>query len=185
MALPCNQKPLALPRGCTPPRPLSPLRYLNQHHHAQPATADGSPPASLRSFFGPLTDTLRDYLGGHYTANPADHAWTIAKATGDAPLPLHSPPLGHSGGSLNVAARHIPLTLYLHHHGLHLPDPKLSPPRAAAPAPEAWAETAPEEVADYLRRTCRGFDTAFGLQKGAPYPLSALVYPAHPPLAHS
>ena len=79
--------------------------------------------------------------------------------TGDAALPLHSPPLRKSVVSLNIL---LPAT------------------RAAAPAPEAWANTAPEEVADYLCRTCGRFNTAFGRQKGAPYPLSALVYPAAP-----
>ena len=47
-------------------------------------------------------------------ADAADHAWTIAVATGNTPLPPHSPPLRHSGGGLNVAARHILLALYLH-----------------------------------------------------------------------
>ena len=35
-------------------------------------------------------------------ADAADHAWTIAVATGSTPLPPHSPPLRHSGGGLNV-----------------------------------------------------------------------------------
>ena len=101
-------------------------------------------------------------------------------AAGDTPLPLHSPPLCHSGGGLNMAARHILLALYLHYRDVRLPDSQLLMPRTAAPAPEAWAGTAPEEVADYLRRTCGGFNSAFGRQKGAPYPLSAPLYPAHP-----
>ena len=101
-------------------------------------------------------------------------------ATGDAPLPLHSPPLRHGKGGLNVLARHILLTLCLHHCGLHLPDPQLPAPQAAAPAPKTWAETAPEEVADYLQHTCCRFQTAFGRQKGTAYPLSALLYPADP-----
>ena len=96
-------------------------------------------------------------------------------ATGNALLPLHSPPLRHGGGGLNVAARHIVPVLYLRHSGLHLPDAQLPAPRAGTPAPEPWAETAPEEVADYLWRTCRRFNTTFGWQKGAPYPLSALL----------
>ena len=106
-------------------------------------------------------------------------------ATSHAPLPLQSLPLRYSGGGVNVAARHILLALYLHHPGLHLPDQQLPALKAAAPAPEAWAETAPDEVADYLRRTCRAFNTASGGQKEAPYPLSALLYPAqslHPSL---
>ena len=80
-------------------------------------------------------------------ADAADHAWTIAVATGSAPLPPHSPPLRHSGGGLNLAARHILLALYLHHRDLHLPDPQLPAPQAAALKPEAWADTAPEEIA--------------------------------------
>ena len=48
-------------------------------------------------------------------ADAADHAWAIAVAAGNTSLPPHSPPLRHSGGGLNVAARHILLALYLHH----------------------------------------------------------------------
>ena len=83
-------------------------------------------------------------------ADAADQAWTIAVATGSTPLPPHSPPLRHSGGGLNVAAPHILLALYLHHHDLHLPDPQLMAPQAAALTPEAWADKAPEEIAAYL-----------------------------------
>ena len=100
--------------------------------------------------------------------HPADHTWAITVATGDTPLPPRGPPLCHSGGGFNVAARHIVLALYLHHHDLHLPDPHLPTPRTAAPAPEAWADTALEEVADYLWRTCRRFNNAFNRQKGTP-----------------
>ena len=114
-------------------------------------------------------------------ADAADHAWTIAMAMGSTPLPPHSPALRHSGGGLNVAARHVLLALYLHHRDLHLPHPQLLAPQAAAPTPEAWADTAPEEIAAYLRITCCRFKTALGRRKGTPYPLSALLYPAHPP----
>ena len=114
-------------------------------------------------------------------ADAADHAWAIAVAAGNTPLPPHSPPLRHSGGGLNVAARHILLALYLHHRDLHLPGPQLPAPQAAALAPEAWADTAPEEIAAYLRTTCRRFANALGRRKGTPYPLSALLYPAHHP----
>ena len=114
-------------------------------------------------------------------ADPTDLAWTIAIAKGDAPLRAHSPPLRHSGGGLSVASCHILLALYLHHRGLHLPDPQLSIPRAATVAPEMWAETAPEEVADYLRHTCRQLNTASARQEGAPYPFRAPLYPADPP----
>ena len=153
-----------------------------------PTTASGPrpqphppPPASHPSFFGPLTHTLRDHLGGYYVVDAADHAWTIAVATGSTPLPPHSPPLRHSGGGLNVAARHVLLALYLHHRDLHLPNAQLPAPQAAALTPEAWADTAPEEIAAYLRITCRRFNTALGRRKGTPYPLSALLYPAHHP----
>ena len=83
-------------------------------------------------------------------ADAADQAWTIAVARGSTPLPPHSPPPRHSGGGLNVAARHILLALYHHHHDLDLPDPQLPAPKAAALMPEAWAHTAPEEIAAYL-----------------------------------
>ena len=82
-------------------------------------------------------------------------------ATGDAPLPLHSPPLRHSRGGLNVAARHIILALYFHHGGLHLSDPQLPATLVAALAAESWAHTAPEEEADHLQRPCCRFNTAF------------------------
>ena len=36
-------------------------------------------------------------------ADAADHAWAIAVAAGNTPLPPHSPPLRHSEGGLNVA----------------------------------------------------------------------------------
>ena len=89
-------------------------------------------------------------------ADAADHAWTIAMATGSTPLPPHSPPLCHGGSGLNVAARHVPLALYLHHGDLHLPDPQLWAPQAATPTPEAWADTAPEEIAAYLESLAAG-----------------------------
>ena len=81
-------------------------------------------------------------------ADPTDHAWTTALAMGDAPLPSPSPPLRYRVGGLNVAARQILLALYLNQRGPHLLDPQLPAPRAAAPAPEAWAERASEEVAE-------------------------------------
>ena len=90
-------------------------------------------------------------------------------ATGNTPLPPHSAPLRHSGGGLKVAACHILLALYLYCCDLHLPDQQLPAPRAAAPTPEAWPDTAPEEIAAYLQITCRQFNTALGRQKGTPY----------------
>ena len=101
-------------------------------------------------------------------ADAGDHAWTIAMATGSTPLPPHSPPLRHSGGGLNVAARHILLALYLHHRDLHLPDPQLPAAQTAASRPEARVDTAPQEIAAYLRITCRRFNTAVGGPKGTP-----------------
>ena len=112
-------------------------------------------------------------------ADAADHTWTIAVATGSTPLLPHSPPLRQSGGGLDVAARHILLALYLHHRDLHLTDRQLSAPQAAALTPEAWADTAPEEIAAYLRITYRRFNTALGRQKGTPYP------PAHSSTRHT
>ena len=111
----------------------------------------------------------------------ADHAWTIAVATGSTPLPPHSPPLRHSGGDLSVAARHILLVLYLPTETYTSQTHNSRPPKAAALTPEAWADTAPEEIAAYLRITCRRFNNALGRRKGTPYPLSALLYPAHHP----
>ena len=154
---------------------------LNPHHRVRPAAPASTPPASHPSFLGPLTDALRDHLGGYYVADAADHAWTIAMATTSTFLPPNSPPLRHSGGGLKVAARQILLALYLHRRDLHLPDLHLPAPQAAAPTPEAWADTAPEEVAAYLRITSRRYNTALGRRKGTPYPLSALLYPAHHP----
>ena len=154
---------------------------LNPRHRERPAAPAAPPPASHPSFFGFLTDTLRDHLGGYYVTDAADHAWTIAVATGSTPLPPHSPPLRHSGGGLSVAARHILLALYLHHRDLHLLDPELPAPQAAALTPEAWADTAPEGIAAYLRITCRRFNNTLGRRKGTHYPLSALLYPAHHP----
>ena len=95
-------------------------------------------------------------------ADAADHAWTIAVAMGSTPLPPHSPTLRRSGGGLNVAARHLLLALYLQHRDLHLPDSQLPASQAAALTPEAWADTAPEEIAAYLRITCCRFNTALG-----------------------
>ena len=174
-------RPLGLPGGRTPPHPLLPLRGPQPPPPRAARGPSRTPPASHPGFFGPLTHTLRDHLGGYYVADAADHAWTIAVATGSAALPPHSPPLRHSGGGFNVAARHVLLALYLHHPDLHLPDPQLPASQAAALTPEAWADTAPEEIAAYLRITCRRFNTALGRRKGTPYPLSALLYPAHHP----
>ena len=114
-------------------------------------------------------------------SDAADHKWTIAMATGSTPLHPHSLPLCHSGGGLNPAARQVLLPLYLQHLDLHLPDPQLPAPQAATLTLEAWADTEPEEIAAFLRITCRRFNTALGRRKGTPYPLSALLYPAHPP----
>ena len=101
-------------------------------------------------------------------------------AAGSTPLLPHSLPPRNSGGGLNVAARHVLLALYLHHGDLHLRDTQLPAPKAAAPTPEAWADTAAEEIAAYLQITCCRFSTALGQRKGTPDPLSALLYPAHP-----
>ena len=180
-ALPCNPDHWVCLRAAHRLTHCPHCADLNPHHRERPAAPAAPPPASHPSFFGPLTNTLRDHLGAYYVADAADHAWTIAVATGSTPRPPRSPPLRHSGGGLNVAARHVLLALYLHHRDLHLPDPQLPAPQAAALTPEAWADTAPEEIAAYLRITCRRFNTALGRQKGTPYPLSALLYPAHHP----
>ena len=120
-----------------------------------PRTAQAAPsPAFHCSFFRPMTDALWDYLGGDYTADTEDHALTISIANGDTALSPHIPPLHHSRDGLNMAARHILLALCFHRCDLHLPDPHLLAPRIAAPALEAWATTAPEQVAENLRRVC-------------------------------
>ena len=126
--------PLGLPRGRTWPQPLPPLRGTQPAPTRTARDASRAPPAASQpSFFGPLTDTIQDYLGGHYAADPADHAWTIAMATGDTSLPLHSPPLRHSEGGWNVAARHIFRALYLHNRDLHFPEPQLPFPPHSSP----------------------------------------------------
>ena len=126
---------------------------LNPHPRARPAAPSAPPTASQPSFFGQLTDALRDNLGWYYVADAADHVWTIAMATSSTSLLPHIPPLRHRGAGLNVAARLVLLALYLHQRDLHLPDPQLTAPQAAALTPEAWADTAPEEIAAYLRIT--------------------------------
>ena len=137
-------RPLGLPGSRTPPHPLPLLRGPQP---PLPRAARGPsripPLVSHASLFRPLTHALWDHLGGYYVAHAADHAGTIAMATSSTPLPPHSAPLRHSGGDLNVAAHHVLLALYLHHRHLHLPDPQLPAPKAAAPTPEAWADTAP------------------------------------------
>ena len=161
-------RPLGLPRSRTQPDPV-PL--LQGPQPLPPRAARGpsrAPPASHRSFFGPVTDGLRDQLGGYYVADAADHAWTRAMATGSTPLPPHSPRPRNSGGGLNVAARHVLLALYLNQLDLHLPEPQLPAPRAAAPTTVLWADTAAEERAPYLRITCRRFNIVLGRRKGTP-----------------
>ena len=173
-------EPTGLPRGRRPPHPL---RGLNSHHHTQPTTAAAPPPrqppqlllASERHPPGLPWGAFHGGLSGPRMGH---------RHTGDTPLPLHSPPLSYSGGGWNVAARHILLALYVHHCHLHLSDLHLRDPCIAAPAPEARAGAAPEEVADYLRHTCRRFINAFGWQKGTPYPLSELLYQAHTRPSH-
>ena len=63
---------------------------------------------------------------------------------------------------------------------LQLLDQCLPNPRIAAPAPEAWEETVPEELAEYLRHACLWFNNASGRPGATPYPLSKLLYPAAP-----
>ena len=91
---------LGLPRSRAPPHPCSHCRDLNPHHRERRAVPAAPPPASRPSFFRPLTDTLRDHLGGYYVADAADQAWTIAVATGSAPLPPHQPTLAPQRGRL-------------------------------------------------------------------------------------
>ena len=111
----------------------------------------------------------------------ADNTWTIAVATGSTALPPDSPPLRHSGGGLNVVARHVLLALYLHHRDLHLPDLQLPAPETATLTPKAWANTAPEEIAAYLRITCRRFNTDLGRQKRNTLPTQRTPLPGTPP----
>ena len=101
-------------------------------------------------------------------ADAADHASTIAMASGSTPLPPRSLPPRHSGGGLNLAPRHILLALYLHDRDLNPGDPQFLAPRLATPTPEAWTDRAPEEIAAYLQIRCRQFNTALGRQKGTP-----------------
>ena len=82
---------------------------------------------------------------------------------------------------MKVAARSILLVFYLHHCDLHFPDPRLPTPHVAASAREVWAETSPEEEANYLPHACRQFDNASSRQRGKAYPFSKTLYPTHPP----
>ena len=61
-------QPLGLPRGRTTPHPLPPLRGTQPPPPHPARNPSRTPPAASHpSFFGPLTDTLRDYPGGHDT----------------------------------------------------------------------------------------------------------------------
>ena len=110
---------------------------LNPHHRARPAVPAApcpcQPPQLLRATHrrptGPPGRVLRGGRGGQRVDHSHGH--------GQHTLPPGSPPLRHSGGGLNVAARAVLLALYLHHGDLHLPDPQLPAPQAAAPTPEA------------------------------------------------
>ena len=82
--------------------------------------------------------------GGAHIGHRHGHCQQIPAPPKPAPTP--------QGSGLSVAARYSLFALYLHHCGLDLSDPHLRTPHIAAPAPEAWAATAPEEVADYLGR---------------------------------
>ena len=84
-------RPLGLPGSRARPQPLPPLRGPQPPPPRAARGPSRTPPASHPSFFGFLTDTLRDHLGGYYVADAADHAWTIAVATGSTPLPPLEP----------------------------------------------------------------------------------------------
>ena len=146
---------------------------LNPHHRAQPPTPAAPPPRQP-----PQLLWATHWLPG---GPCVDHCHCNGRHTPVPPQPAPTP----QPGRLELAPCHILLALYVHHRGLHLPDPQPPAPGTAAPAPEGWAETAPEKVADHLRRTCRRFNSAFGRQKGAPYPHSAHLYPGPPALSHS
>ena len=172
---------LDLPGSRAPPHPLPPLRGPQppplRAARGPSRTPPRQPPQLLRAAHRHPAGLPGRVLRGGRGVPRMDHSL----ATSSTPLPPHSPPLRHSGGGLNVAARHVLLALYLHHRDLHLPEPQLPAPEAAATTPEAWADTAPQEIAAYLRIACRRFNTALGQQKGTPYPLSALLYPAQHP----
>ena len=72
---------------------------LNPNHRARPAAPAELASASHSSFFGPLTDALWNHLGGYYVADEADHAWTIAMATGSTPLPPTANPYATAGAA--------------------------------------------------------------------------------------
>ena len=149
-------RPLGLPGSRAPPHPLPPLRGPQppapRAARGPSRTPPRQPPQLLQTTHrhppGPPWRVLRGGRGG----SRMDHSRGHGQHT---PAP-HSPPLRHSGGGLNVAARHVLLALYLHHRDPHLPDPQLQAPQAAALTPEAWADTAPEEIAAYLRITAAG-----------------------------
>ena len=108
----------------------------------------------------------------------ADHAWTIAIAQPAHPCPPTARPCATAG----AARTWRPATCLWRYTSTTVTSiPQPSALQAAAPPPEAWADTVPEEIAAYLQITVRRFNTALGRLKGTPYPLNALLYPAQPP----
>ena len=160
--------PLGLPGGRAPPHPLPPLRGPQppppRAARGPSRTSPCQPPQPLRAAHRhppvPPGRVLRGGRGGPHM----DHSRGHGQRTPASPQPNLAPQRG----------RLVLLALYLHHRDLHLPDPQPPAPKAAVLTPEAWADTAPEKIAAYLRITCRRFNTALGRQKGTPYPLSAL-----------
>ena len=141
-------KPAHHPPGTTPARhagaPRTPhthppacARHKPQWPHATvcpqvlPTATPRQPPQLLRANHrrppGPPGRVLRGAGSGPCVDHSYGHWHT--------PLPPDRPPLRHSG--FNVAACHILLALYLNYRHLHLRDPQLPAPRAAALTPEA------------------------------------------------
>ena len=175
-ALPCNPKHLvslgaAHCLSCTPHCP-----ELNPQHQGQPASLAAPPPPRGHSSTPPRTT-----LGRHYAADPADHAWTIAMATGDTLLPLHSPPLRHSGCGWDMAAGHILLALYLHHCHLHLPDPTTPNPPHSSPGTGSVGGDGPGGGGRLPPTNPPPVQNRFRPAERNTLPLSALLYPAPPP----
>ena len=158
--------------------PTAATARTRTHHHARPAAPAAPPPrqppqllqATHRRPQGPPGGVLRGGRGGPRMDHSHGHGQHSPAPQQPTPTPQR--------GRLDVAAPHVLLALYLHHRDLHLPDPQLLAPQAATPTPEVWADTAPEEIAAYLRITCRRFNTALAGGK------ERLTHSAHSPTRH-
>ena len=176
LGLPASRKPPHLLPSLRGPQPPPP-RAARSPSRTPPRQPPQLLPATHRRPAGPPSRVLRHGRSGPSVEDSHGHGQRTPAPPQPAPAPQR--------GRLERGGLPQPSRLYLDHHDLDPPDLQLPALREAAPAPEAWAETAPEEIADYLQIACRRFNTALGRQKGTPYPLGALLYPAQPSTPHS